>query len=114
MFDNPKDNLLQLEHQLKELETAEQPQDIFTDENEDADFFGPGINPALDFRRTMYADEEDVFAVTPEKKHRIPKAKKNRKSSGKKKKHSFLSLLVMILEFTLIVVLLRWWLQWLT
>ena len=39
MFDNPKDNLLQLEHQLKELETAEQPQDIFTDENEDADFF---------------------------------------------------------------------------
>lgn len=114
MFDNPKDDLLRLAQQLKEVEPAQQPQDLCTDENEDEDFFGPGANPALDFHRTMYADEDDVFAVTPEKKRRIPKEKNKRKPSGKKKKHSFLSLLVMILEVTLIVVLLRWWLQWLT
>jgi hypothetical protein len=114
MFDNPKDELYRLEQQLKELEAVVDPEDTLLEEYEEEDSFGPGINPALDFHRTMYADEEEVFAVPSERKRRIRKAEKKEKLSTKKKKHPFLSLFVMVFEVTLIVVLLRWWLQWLT
>ena len=120
MFDNPKKNLESLDAQLRSLE----PEEAFPEQEEEweEEDLSPGQNPAVDFARMAYADEslaeEDV--LLKQKRTRRAKVSRNsgsgkdrKKQKSKKKKRPLgLQYLVAIGEIILIIVIVRWWLQW--
>lgn len=121
MFDNPKKELRRLEDALRAVDEPEEEFSWEEEEDEEEDF-GPGRNEAIDFGRTLYADEEDIFAARPltkKEKKRLKKqekrqAKKEKKQRKKKKGQLLRLILLAALEIAAIIALLRWWLPWLT
>lgn len=124
MFDNPKKELRRLEDALRAVD--EQESEWIPDEEEpeeEEEDFGPGKNEAVDFARTVYADEdEDIFAVRPltkkerkkRKKQQNRQAKKDKKQRKKKKGQHLRLILLAALEIAAIIAIVRWWLPWLT
>lgn len=98
MFDKPKDQLQTLQQELLELEPMDESEAVYIDEKH---FYSPNSDAEKNIRRKL------------EKENREPRRRRKKKEI-KKKKHSFLTFLFIILEIALIVILLRWWLQWLT
>ena len=98
MFDKPKDQLQALQQELLELEPVDESEAVYLDEKH---FYSPNSDAEKNIRRKL------------EKENREPRRGRKQKEK-KKKKHSFLTFLVIVLEIALIVILLRWWSQWLT
>ena len=117
MFDNPKKNLQCMDEQLRYLE----PREDFPEpeEEREEEELSPGWNPAVDFGRMAYADEyfEDSDVLLKQEKPRRSKASRRtepHKSRKNKKKRRPLGLqyLLAIGEIILIILIVRWWLQW--
>lgn len=96
MFDKPKDQLQTLQQELLELEPMDESEAVYLDEKH---FYSPNSDAEKNIRRKL------------EKENREPKRRRKQKE---RKKHSFLTFLFIVLEIALIVMLLRWWSQWLT
>ena len=119
MFDNPKKQLKNLEEALLSLEPeADLSGDLPED---DPDALVPGRNPAVDFSRMAYADEEleDASVLLKQRRSRSEKkartaAPGRKKETGKKKRPFGGQILLAFGEILLIIAILRWWLQWIS
>ena len=86
--------------------------------------FLPEENPAVDFGRTLYADEdfEEPFAAEAvsdrarRKEQQLARAREKKEKKEKKKKKKGIGGLVLLAlaEMAAILYLLRWWIIWLT
>ena len=124
MFDNPKEELRRLEAALLAIEPDGEEEDDFS-EDYCEDLEGeliPGRNPAVEYGRIVYADEEDIYAAAPVSRREQRKAKKQeklrrkkeRKESRKKRTGFFRFLFSTLVKIAVILILLGWFLQWLT
>jgi len=121
MFDDPKKELKRLDAELLAL-AEEEPEEEW-DCPEEEDDLTPGRNPAVDFSRMAYADEylEEAQVLTKGKRRRKAHRKTRQKTDGtaeqqkkprKKKRGVIRQLIFGILEIILIILVVRWWLQW--
>ena len=126
MFDNPKEELRRLEEAL----LAEEPECPAEEDDREPAYeteyaweaeSHPRENPAVDFARMVYADEEldeENALLKQSGKRRKDRAVKNqgrKASGGKKQKKKGIGGLVLLalLELAAIAWLIGWWLQWL-
>ena len=118
MFGDPKKELKRLDAELLAL-AEEEPEEAW--EEAEGDELSPGENPAVDFGRMAYADEyldDDQVLVKGKKSRKAAKkaARKEETKKGKKtRKRKLLTvpqLMFAILEVILIILVVRWWLQW--
>lgn len=122
MFGDPKKELKRLDAELLAL-AEEEPEEAW--EEAEGDELSPGENPAVDFGRMAYADEyldDDQVLVRGKGGRRAAKkaakkaARKEETKKGKKtRKRKLLTvpqLMFAILEVILIILVVRWWLQW--
>ena len=117
MFDDPKKELKRLDAELLAL-AEEEPEEEW-DCPEEEDDLTPGRNPAVDFSRMAYADEylEEAQVLTKGKRRRKAAGKaagkaQQQKKPRKKKRGVIRQLIFGILEIILIILVVRWWLQW--
>ena len=130
MFDDPKKELRRLQDALLEVEEPEE--ELMEEPLEEDTLFDqpwytellPEENPAVDFGRTLYADEdlEEPYALENavsragkrEKRREESLSKKEKKEKKKKKKGIAGLVLLAMAEIAAILYLLRWWIIWLT
>ena len=114
MAEDLRSRIAWLEHALQEEEREEIEEDWYDEETDDFDdeledikeMLQPGYNYAVDFSRTVYADETPVPQAKP------TRAEKKSKPAPKKKGIKGLVFLALLETFGILAII-GWWLRWL-